>query len=768
MSDVDKETVDKETVDKEVAVKKPRKAAVPRAARVPKTSELGSLPDSVASVTSVTLEAPVSTAPSIETNEQAAPKRKPRGRTVGLDIIEPNNIEPNNVEPNIIEGNISAVPLQAEASLDAQAPKVMADLGDATQPRAPRNANRRGGRGGRGQGRNARDDNRAEGSRAPRVAADEIVDDDPLPVLDIKAPIGRNAADPDRSGRAPRPRPRPLDDDSSKLHKVLADAGLGSRREMEDLIVQGRVSVNNTPAHVGQRLNPNDQVRVNGKPIRRRAVHVPPRVLLYHKPAGEMVSRDDPNHRPLVFDRLPRLQGARWVAVGRLDFNTEGLLVFTTSGDLANKLMHPRYGWDREYAVRILGRLDEQAREKLMTGVELEDGPAAFSHVEELGGDGSNCWYKVVINEGRNREVRRMFEMVGLMVSRLCRVRFGPIALPTALRRSRWVELAEGDMRLLNDAMRTGSGAEGAESSAPAGPKTPRSRNGRKERGQPAATRPGNRGRTPNPMYEGLPRDEDDQPYDENDPLEHQPPAYMMPPVDKTPVWDNDDGDDFEIPEDEWQPRGANAHLEGISKVVKKRSDGVPGSAAPGGNRGASRRPPGAGGRPMRTRPGQASRAFTGPMDTPRVDNEMPVTPNRNGGRGNGGGRNGAGRNGGAGNRTGNATGNRRPNGGPRPFGSGNTAGARTDRGEGGAGGGNGGGNSAGNVGNQRRSNNGDSGNRSADANGNRAAVTPRPQGGERPPQQRPRRRNNQRPRPDGVNGSGPANGGNGAEPAGE
>ena len=756
MSDVEKNELDKV----ETAVKKTRKAA---SVRTPKAIKPDPTVDSA--VAAVAAKAPAASSSEVDIVAPIAPKRKPRAHAVVSDSIEAIAQKPQQqtvtpeqgaINPDLAnqtnavvqslresstQGADSPNALSSEAtSADALTRDGVAGSGDAAAASTARNSSRRGGR---GRGRNARD----EGGHAPRVVADEMVDDDPLPVLDIKAPIGRNAADPDRNGRAPRPRPRPLDDDSSKLHKVLADAGLGSRREMEDLILQGRVSVNNTPAHVGQRLNPNDQVRVNGKPIRRRAVHVPPRVLLYHKPAGEMVSRDDPNHRPLVFDRLPRLQGARWVAVGRLDFNTEGLLVFTTSGDLANKLMHPRYGWDREYAVRILGRLDEQAREKLMTGVELEDGPAVFSHVEELGGDGSNCWYKVVINEGRNREVRRMFEIVGLMVSRLCRVRFGPIALPTALRRSRWVELAEGDMRLLNDAMLTGSGAQGAESSAPAGPKVQRSRNGRKERGQPAGPRPGNRGRTVNPMYEGLPRDEDEQPYDENDPLEHQPPAYMMPPVDKTPAWDNDDGDDFEIPEDEWQPRGANAHLEGISRAVKKRADGVPGAAVPGGNRGAARRS-GSGGRPMRTRPGQANRAFTGPMDTPRVDNDMPPPSNRNAGRGNGARGNGTQRNGTQGNSGG---GNRRPQGGPKPFGVGNTAAVRTGANTGD------GRNSSGNGANQRRSNNMDNGNRSADANGNRAPVAPRPQGGERPPQPRNRRRNNQRRRPDGVAGTEPA-----------
>jgi 23S rRNA pseudouridine2605 synthase len=238
------------------------------------------------------------------------------------------------------------------------------------------------------------------------------------------------------------------DDDAPKLHKVLAEAGLGSRRDMEDLIVAGRVSVNGEPAHIGQRILPTDAVRINGKLIQRRVnTSKPPRVLVYHKPAGEIVSHDDPEGRPSVFDRLPTMKTGKWLAVGRLDFNTEGLLLFTTSGDLANRLMHPRYNIDREYAVRTLGELEEGMRQKLLAGVELEDGLANFTKIADGGGEGINKWYRVVIGEGRNREVRRMFEAVGLTVSRLIRTRYGAMTLPSGLKRGRWEELEENDVR---------------------------------------------------------------------------------------------------------------------------------------------------------------------------------------------------------------------------------------------------------------------------------------------------------------------------------
>ncbi len=254
------------------------------------------------------------------------------------------------------------------------------------------------------------------------------------------------------------------EDDAPKLHKVLAEAGLGSRRDMEELIIAGRVSVNGEPAHIGQRILPTDAVRINGKLLQRKTSNKPPRVLVYHKQAGEIVSHDDPEGRPSVFDRLPTMKTGKWLAVGRLDFNTEGLLLFTTSGDLANRLMHPRYNIEREYAVRTLGELEEGMRQKLLAGVELEDGLAAFSKVQDGGGEGVNRWYRVVIGEGRNREVRRMFEEVGLTVSRLIRTRYGMMTLPSGLKRGRWDELDEHEVRALMGAVgieKKGGSAEG-------------------------------------------------------------------------------------------------------------------------------------------------------------------------------------------------------------------------------------------------------------------------------------------------------------------
>ena len=276
----------------------------------------------------------------------------------------------------------------------------------------------------------------------------EEVPGEPVPFFAREASIGLRDA-----GRGTR---RPVSPDAEKLHKILADAGIGSRRDMEELIIAGRVSVNGLPAHVGQRVGPEDVIRVNGKPLSRRrsAASQTPQVLLYHKPTGELVTRDDPGSRPKVFDRLPRLRGARWIAVGRLDLNSEGLLIFTTSGDLANKLMHPRYGWEREYAVRVLGRVDDEIRQQLLTGVTLEDGPATLQSIEDIGGEGANHWYRVVILEGRNREVRRLFDAVGLTVSRLVRIRFGPIALPPRLQRGRLHALTEAEVRQLQQQMR--------------------------------------------------------------------------------------------------------------------------------------------------------------------------------------------------------------------------------------------------------------------------------------------------------------------------
>jgi 23S rRNA pseudouridine2605 synthase len=240
--------------------------------------------------------------------------------------------------------------------------------------------------------------------------------------------------------------------ESPKLHKVLAQSGLGSRIEMERLIANGQVSVNQEPAHVGQRVQFGDQIKVNGKLVKVRIAPPAPRVIAYHKPAGEVVTHDDPQNRPTVFRRLPRLYQGKWQSVGRLDLNTEGLLLLTSSGELANQLMHPRFGLEREYAVRSLGKLSNEQKHSLLDGIALEDGLAQFGSIEEGGGEGSNCWYRVTISEGRNREVRRMFEAVGHAVSRLIRIRYGAMVLPRGLKRGAFVELREYDIRALMQA----------------------------------------------------------------------------------------------------------------------------------------------------------------------------------------------------------------------------------------------------------------------------------------------------------------------------
>ena len=250
-------------------------------------------------------------------------------------------------------------------------------------------------------------------------------------------------------GRPLKASPDELEDHSEKLQKALATAGLGSRREMEQLIADGRVSINGMPAKVGDRVKAGDLVKVNGRVVRLSWKRQVPRVLIYHKPEGEIVSRDDPEGRPSVFDHLPSIRGGRWITVGRLDFNTEGLLIFTSNGDLANHLSHPRYEVEREYAVRLLGALTGEQMNQLLTGVELDDGVAKLESIVPAGGEGANQWYRLVIKEGRNREVRRIMEQMGLTVSRLIRVRFGPLAMPSRLKRGMQEELPEGEVQEL-------------------------------------------------------------------------------------------------------------------------------------------------------------------------------------------------------------------------------------------------------------------------------------------------------------------------------
>lgn len=239
---------------------------------------------------------------------------------------------------------------------------------------------------------------------------------------------------------------------TEKLQKVLARAGLGSRREMETAIADGRVKVNGKVATLGDRIEMRDRVAVDDRPVTLRgAEEVPRRVIMYNKPEGELCTRKDPEGRRTVFDRLPRLKGERWIAIGRLDINTSGLLLFTTDGELANRLMHPSTEVEREYAVRVMGQVTRQNVVAMVEGVMLDDGPASFTDVQEFGGEGINTWFHVVIQEGRNREVRRLWESQGLTVSRLKRVRYGNIFLDKRAKAGEWLELSQDEVDDLSE-----------------------------------------------------------------------------------------------------------------------------------------------------------------------------------------------------------------------------------------------------------------------------------------------------------------------------
>lgn len=247
-------------------------------------------------------------------------------------------------------------------------------------------------------------------------------------------------------------------DSGEKLQKVLAGLGLGSRREVEDWIRQGRVAVNRRVAALGARVTARDQVSVDGKrvlmPVRSSKKT---RLLLYNKPVGEVCTRSDPAGRPTVFEKLPSLRGQRWVSVGRLDCNTAGLLLFTNNGELAHSLTHPSAELEREYAVRVFGQVTQESIDQLRQGVQLDDGMASFECLEQIGGEGGNQWFKVVVREGRNRLVRRLWESQGLQVSRLIRMAYAGVTLPRGLRRGRWLEIESSRVeQVLGDKTTTG------------------------------------------------------------------------------------------------------------------------------------------------------------------------------------------------------------------------------------------------------------------------------------------------------------------------
>jgi len=231
-----------------------------------------------------------------------------------------------------------------------------------------------------------------------------------------------------------------------RIQKVLAQMGVGSRREIEKAIIEKRIFVNNKLAEIGQLISNEDTIIFDGKLINLNYDEALPRILIYNKPEGEIVSESDPKGRATVFDHLPKIKNAKWISIGRLDFNTSGLLIFTSYGEFANRLMHPRYEIEREYSVRVLGKLTDNQISQLKAGIKLEDGLAKFETISFKGGEGSNHWYQVTLKEGRNREVRRLFEFFNFTVSRLMRIRFGGIALPSNLKKGNYIELSEKEV----------------------------------------------------------------------------------------------------------------------------------------------------------------------------------------------------------------------------------------------------------------------------------------------------------------------------------
>ncbi|MEJ6005492.1 pseudouridine synthase [Paucibacter sp. AS339] len=460
--------------------------------------------------------------------------------------------------------------------------------------------------------------------------------------------------------------------DAPKLQKVLAQAGVGSRRDIEDMIADGKIEVNGEVAHIGQRISFGDQVRVAGKPIRVRISPPAPRILAYHKPAGEVVTFNDPEGRPTVFRHLPRLQQGKWQAVGRLDMNTEGLLLFTNSGELANQLMHPRFGVEREYAVRVLGTLASDQKARLLEGVMIEGQKAAFKSIEEGGGEGINRWYRVVITEGRNREVRKLFDSMGLTVSRLIRIRYGTVVLPRGLKRCVWIELGEDDVRIIRrlaggDQARGGRddrgergeraerGDRGAERNARGGERGPdrggergNDRGGDRNRGRRADGRQAGVGPRPSRGPERPERSERPDRGDRNDRPQSRGPERGNDrsnerSIDRSNDRPNDRGDDDF---DDVIPRNINPLEQTFDRRFAGKGRGIPSGFGAGGS--APDRGQGGGGR---------GRSQGGKGDGPRQPDPLQTSVGyigadafvRRGGRGGGGGRGGQGGGGGGG-----------------------------------------------------------------------------------------------------------------------
>ena len=435
-------------------------------------------PSDAAQETAVEAAEPSTAVEALDAAEPVKPVRKRRAVALKADAgAAPAMGDTPDTEMPAAQGVAPAamadVPSEASAEVPEAASIEAATDGLEQQDQATRDGprserNRRRGRRDRGRGKDrvGAAEGDAPGAEAALGSADLDDDDEPAALPDETPAIPPQEAgevfaqvlsgefdvvedEPVLEPTAPPKRVLAAEPEAPKLHKVLAQAGVGSRRDMEQWIADGQVTVNGQPAHTGQRISFGDQIKVNGKPVRVRIVPPPPRIIAYHKPAGEVVTHDDPEHRPTVFRRLPRLQQGKWQSVGRLDLNTEGLLLFTNSGELANQLMHPRFGVEREYAVRVLGRLDESSKSQLLEGVNIDGQTASFRSIEDGGGEGTNHWYRVVITEGRNREVRKLFDSVELTVSRLIRIRYGTVVLPRGLKRGVWVDLEDSDVRAI-------------------------------------------------------------------------------------------------------------------------------------------------------------------------------------------------------------------------------------------------------------------------------------------------------------------------------
>lgn len=406
--------------------------------------------------------------PVAESGEAPAPARKRAPRKTAVAAAEPEAATAPATLPLFTLGDDAApAPARVDAGQAAgEAADGQGDAGEAADvedgERGGRGRNRRRNRKERGE----RQAGEGQGAGEPSgpVLAPELVEAAGARFADVlSGSLDVESEGP--AGELPTLRPEPDDEagavdgegkrvlaaeaDAPKLQKVLAQAGIGSRRDIEEWIAEGKIEVNGEVAHVGQRISFGDRVRVNGKDVRVRISPPNPRILAYHKPTGEVSTFNDPEGRPTVFRSLPRVQGQKWQSVGRLDINTEGLLLFTNSGELANQLMHPRFGVEREYAARVLGALSDEQRSKLLEGVSVDGQTASFKSIEEGGGEGANRWYRVVITEGRNREVRKLFEAVGMVVSRLIRIRYGTVVLPRGLKRGVWVELGDDDVRII-------------------------------------------------------------------------------------------------------------------------------------------------------------------------------------------------------------------------------------------------------------------------------------------------------------------------------